>query len=160
MKTRGLKTRSCCLRPGLRPSTVFLRVRDSDYYTRVLYMCLIRLMRWCPVNSLSLFNSLNKQNKSSWHFQEFTYHNFQQIRQLSVDTAIDNCKQYTVSVSYGASFVSGDGGLVTNQSTLPLSTSMSVSGDVTGPRISIFQDVQDSSVPPVTVTLLVGSDVR
>ena len=49
---------------------------------------------------------------------------------------------------------------MTDQSTLPLSTSMSVSGDVTGPRISIFRDVQDSSVPPVTVTLLVGSDVR
>ena len=37
---------------------------------------------------------------------------------------------------------------------------MSVSGDVTAPRVSSDQDVQDVSVPPVAVTDLAGSHIR
>jgi len=55
------------------------------------------------------------------------------------------------------SVVSDDGDLATDQHSLPSSTSVSVSADVTAASLSSVQDV---SVPPVAVTALAGSDIR
>ena len=55
------------------------------------------------------------------------------------------------------SVVSGDGDLATDWCTLPLSTSTSVSADVTAASLSSVQDV---SVPSLAVTAIAGSDIR
>ena len=69
---------------------------------------------------------------------------------LSVSTS-------TVLVSSGVSVVSDDGDLTTDQHPLLLSTSVSVSADVTAASLSSVQDV---SVSPVAVTALADSDIR
>jgi len=55
------------------------------------------------------------------------------------------------------SVVSDDGDLTTDQHSLLLSTSVSVSADVTAASLSSVQDV---SVSPVAVTALADSDIR
>jgi len=66
----------------------------------------------------------------------------------------------SASLSTGECVVSGDGDLVTDRCSLPWTTSLSTSGDVTAPLVSSDQEVQDVSVPPVAVTELAGSHTR
>ena len=63
----------------------------------------------------------------------------------------------TALLSCGVSVLSDEEDLETEQRSLPSSTSMSVSGDITAVNHSSVRDV---SVPPVAVAALAASDIR